>query len=129
MQLAEVYGKKAPPFPGGRGTCPMCASAVTPGRAVGICHGPLNLVERAEQLQHLLADLAAMVAPELMELAPRVRHAADLGHAHFEASLVAGEVVADELALPGWLAWRSGQAEEVAGVLATTAVGEVPAAG
>lgn len=28
MQYADVHGKRAPPFPGGRGTCPMCASAV-----------------------------------------------------------------------------------------------------
>ena len=34
-----------------------------------------------EELQRLLADLAAVVDPQLVELAPRVRHAADLGHA------------------------------------------------
>jgi hypothetical protein len=54
-----------------------------------------------------------------------MRHAADLGHARLEASLVASEVVADQLALPSWLAWRLGQSEEVAGVLAAAPVGEV----
>jgi len=66
-----------------------------------------------------------MVGPQLVELAPRVRHAAHLGHAEFEAGLVAAEVVGDELALPAGLVMRAGQAEEAAHVLAAPAVGEV----
>ena len=71
--------------------------------AVGTVHLALNVIQRGEELQRLLADLAAVVHPQLMELAPRVRHAACLGHTEFEAGLVAAEVVGDELALPAGL--------------------------
>jgi len=82
------------------GQWPGRLAGFKPGLAVGAGSCSLHLVKLAEELQRLLADLAAVVGPELMELAPGVRHAADLGHAQLEASLVAGEVVTDELALP-----------------------------
>ena len=91
--------------------------------AVGVDRCSFHLVELAEELLRLLADLAAMVGPELVELSPGVRHAADLGHSQFEPSLVPGEVVTDELALSIWLAWRPGQSEEVAGMLPLTGDG------
>lgn len=84
-----------------------------------------HIVELAEELQRLLADLALMVGPQLMELVPGMRHAAHLGHAKLEAGLVAAEVVGDKLALPARLVLRSRQPEEAAHVLSAAAVGEV----
>ena len=46
-----------------------------------------HIVELAEELQRLLADLALMVGPPLMELAPGMRHAAHLGHAKSKQAL------------------------------------------
>ena len=66
---------------------PGCLACLQPCRAVGLGHTPLDLVELTEELQRLLADLAAVVGPELVELAPCVRHAADLRRAQFEAGL------------------------------------------
>lgn len=54
-----------------------------------VLHFALDVVQRLEELQRLLAELAAMVGPQFMELAPRVSQASDLGHAEFEAGLVA----------------------------------------
>jgi hypothetical protein len=103
----------------------IVAAASSLDLAVGIGHLALDVIQLAEELQRLLADLAAVVGPQLVELAPRVRHAADLGHAQLEAGLVAAEVVGDELALPARLVVRAGQPEEVAHMLAAAAVGEV----
>jgi hypothetical protein len=57
-----------------------------------------------------------------MELAAGVRHATHLGHTELEASLVAAEVIAHELASPALL---TRQAEEGSCVLAASAVSEV----
>jgi hypothetical protein len=38
------------------------------GIGIGIGHGPLDLVELTEELQRLLADLAAVVGPEFVAL-------------------------------------------------------------
>jgi len=40
--------------------------------AVGVGHLALHVIQRAEELQRLLADLAAVVGPQLVELAPRM---------------------------------------------------------
>jgi len=54
---------------------------------------------------------------QVEELAPGMRHAADFGDALLEAGLVACEVIADQLAIPG--------AQEVTRMLASTAEAEV----
>lgn len=82
----------------------------------------LDGVELAEELQRLLANLAALIGPEFVELAPRVRQATGLGDAELEACLVATEVVAHQRAAPAMLAQ---QPEEGASMLAAPAVGEV----
>ncbi len=63
-------------------------------------HFALEVIEGAVERQRLLGDGAAVVDPQLVELAPGVRHTASLGHAELEAGLVAAEVVDDEAALP-----------------------------
>ena len=70
---------------------------------VEVCNFPFHVVQLDEELQGVFADLAAVVGPQLVVLAPRVRHAADLGYAELEASLVAAEVVGDELPRPASL--------------------------
>ena len=60
----------------------------------------LEVVQPADDLQRLVSDRALVIGPQLVELTPRVRHAAYLGHAHLEAGLVAREVVRHQLALP-----------------------------
>ncbi len=82
----------------------MSASATSPS-------SPYKL---AEELQRLLGGLAAVVRPQLVELAPRVRHATDLGHVELEAGLLDAEFVSDELALPARLVLRSREATEAA---------------
>ena len=64
----------------------------------------LDVVQRRDQFQSLLGQGAAVVGPQLVELAPRVRQAATLGDTGGEQRLVAGVVVAHERALPRILA-------------------------
>ena len=77
----------------------------------------LHVIERAEQRQRLASDLAAVVGPEVMELAPGVRHAAGFDDSVLEQGLVSGIVVADQLALP--------VADELSRVASTAGLGEV----
>ena len=51
----------------------------------------LDLVQLAEEFERLLSDRAAVVGPELVELASGVRHAARLSHSKLEAGLVAAK--------------------------------------
>jgi hypothetical protein len=78
----------------------------------------------AEELQRCSPTWLLVVGPQLVELAPRVRHAAHLGHAQLEAGLVAAEVVAHELAAPAGLS-GPGSPRKLAHMLAAAAVGEV----
>ncbi|MDT4883621.1 hypothetical protein FQZ97_1196780 [compost metagenome] len=68
-------------------------------------------------MQRLFGQLAFVRRVQVEKLAPGVGHTADLGHALLEAGLVAGEVIADQLAVP--------LAEEVACMLARTAWAEI----
>ena len=51
-----------------------------PARGVPLADLALEVVQPPEELQRLPGDGTLVVGPQLMELAPRVRHAADLGH-------------------------------------------------
>lgn len=93
-----------------------------PARGVTLADLALEVVQLPEELQRLLGDGTLVVGPQLMELAPRVRHAADLGHPQLVAGHRAREVVGDQLALPAPFAR---QPEELPHVLAAAAVGEV----
>ena len=76
-----------------------------------------NFVQTTDPVQCLFGQLALVGHMQVEELAPRMGHAADFGDALLEAGLVAGEVVTDQLAVPG--------AEEVACMLACAARAEV----
>ena len=60
----------------------------------------LDLVDPTELLQRELGDLALIGCMQIKELAPRVRQAADLGHATGDQGLVAAEVVTSQAAPP-----------------------------
>ncbi len=60
----------------------------------------LDLVDATELLQRELGDLTLVGRMQVKELAPRVRQAADLGHATGDQGLVAAEVVTGEAASP-----------------------------
>lgn len=72
----------------------------------------------------VLAHLAAVIRPQFVELAPRVRSAAHTRHAALEAGLVAREPVGEEFALPGGLAVL---AEEGARVFAAAGLAKADA--
>ena len=82
----------------------------------------LDVVQRLEELQRLLAHLALVVGPEFVELATSVGHAAHLGHAQVEALLVPTEVVDDQAAPPARV---GAEFEEVPRVLTTAGLSEV----
>jgi hypothetical protein len=67
--------------------------------------------------QRFLGELAAVVGPQLVELAPRMSQAGGLGHALRDQRLVAAAVITDQRA--------SSLAQERHGVLACAAVGKV----
>ncbi|MNV40855.1 hypothetical protein D3C71_1324740 [compost metagenome] len=77
----------------------------------------LYFVQLLDVPQGLLGKLALVGGVQLEELAPRMSHAADLGHAEFKAGLVAAKIIADQLALP--------VLQEVAGVFSGAARAEV----
>ncbi len=68
-------------------------------------------------MQGLFRDLAFVGGMQVEELAMCMGHAADFGHAQFEARLVTAKVIADQLAAPA--------VQEVSGVLAGSAWAEV----
>jgi len=76
----------------------------------------LDLVQPPEQLQRFLSDVALVVGPQVVELAPRVREAAGLDDTLLEQRLVAAVVVAHERAAP--------VAEELLRVAPGAAVGD-----
>ena len=61
----------------------------------------LCFVQTANRVKRLLRQLAFIGYMQVEELAARMGHAADFCDALFEAGLVAGEVVTDQLAVPG----------------------------
>jgi hypothetical protein len=56
----------------------------------------LDAIERPEDLERLGRDLTAQIFVQRVELSPRMRHAADLGHAVSEERVVALIIIADE---------------------------------
>ena len=56
----------------------------------------LDPIERGIEFQRLGGDRTAMVLVQRMELAPRMRHAADFGRALAEQRVIALVVIADE---------------------------------
>jgi hypothetical protein len=77
----------------------------------------LDLIQRAEDPQRLLGDVAAIIGVQIVELTPRVSHTSHFNHTTFKQRLVSGVVVADEPAGP--------VPQELARVLSTATVGEV----
>ena len=63
-------------------------------------HFTLDVVELSEVPERLLGQLAVVVSVQIEELAPRVRQAAAFDHALGQQCLVAGIVIAHELATP-----------------------------
>src|SRR5690554_1262145 len=78
---------------------------------------PLDFVEPADVLQGLGSQFTLVGFVQVVELAPGVSHATDLGDAVAEPGLVASVVVTHQLALP--------VTQEGAGVFACTAGSEV----
>ncbi len=78
---------------------------------------PLDVVQHAEQLERVFGNLALVIGPQLVELAPGMRHAARFGNARPEQCLVAAVVVAHQRAAP--------IAQEDTRMLAATGLGEV----
>src|SRR6185312_8385104 len=78
----------------------------------------LDIIEQSVVHQRLGGELTALVLEQFVPLAPRVRHAANLDDAAaLEERLVAGEVIADELARPA--------AQELPSVRSGACLGEV----
>lgn len=61
----------------------------------------LDFVQPANRVSRLLRQLTFIGYMQVEELAARMGHAADFGDAQLEAGLVAREVIADQLAVPG----------------------------
>src|SRR5579859_7682291 len=61
---------------------------------------PFDLVELTDVLKRIPCNLALAGRMQIVELAPRVRHATELGHALCKQCFIAGEVIADELPSP-----------------------------
>ena len=72
------------------------------GGVVGSDHGrpSLDIVECADIIQRLLRNRALVLLQQFVELTSGMRPAADLGDAGGKASLVAGVVIADQIATP-----------------------------
>ena len=67
---------------------------------IELTHFTLDVVELSEVPERLLGQLAVVVSVQIEELAPRVRQAAAFDHALGQQRLVAGIVIAHELATP-----------------------------
>ena len=74
---------------------------------------PFDFIQPANRVQCLFGQLAFVRRVQIEELAAGVGHVADFGDALLEVCLVAGEIVAHQLAIP--------LAKEVACMLARTA--------
>jgi hypothetical protein len=65
----------------------LLSNALSLGR-IEPSHLALDVAQLAEELQRVFTHLAAMVGPQLVELAPRLRHTAHFGHAQLETGFV-----------------------------------------